>query len=243
MFFCHIEKFRIYIMLGWSLMALPACTGFVDFYDELPQIVDNGYDQLFVDATTYDDWTYIDLHDLSKEYIKKSIPTELTGAWDSVTCYTYQEIKNGNSIELSSVQTDSQPEPEVWDIAIHHFEIRTNGGQSFETSYTSLDQVPDSLSLIPDVVWESDVLTHDRVWVDLSNSLAFDIGCQTIAISQPLSRMASMDVSNPPPIYSVSGKVCLLQMKDGTVVGLFLDNYMNSKGQKGHLTISLKFLQ
>lgn len=233
----------LYFGLGMSVMTFPACSGLFDPYDELFVSGSNLYNQLHIDATTYDDWTYINLHDLSKPNVKMPIPMQLTGAWDGETCYTYQEIKNGHSVELSSVQTDTQPEPEEWDIAIHHFEFRTNGGQSFETGYTSLDQVPDSLSLIPDVEWEADVLTHDRVWVDLSSSLAFEIGCQTIAISLPLSNMAFMDVTNPPPIYLVSGKVCLLQMRDGKTVALFLDNYMNEKGKKGHLTISLKFLQ
>ncbi|MBQ7239209.1 MAG: HmuY family protein, partial [Bacteroidales bacterium] len=41
-----------------------------------------------------------------------------------------------------------------------------------------------------------------------------------------------------PPIYNVSGKVCLLRMADGTVAAMKLDNYMNEKGKKGYLTIS-----
>lgn len=227
-------------MLGLSLMAFPACTGLWDPYDVLPSTLGSGYEQLQIDATTYDDWTYINLHEPSAPFVRMKIPMALTGEWDSVTCYTRQEIKFGTTTELSSVPTDSQPEPETWDIAVHHFDIRTNGGLAFETSYTSLAQLPATLDEIPDVVWEADQLTTDRVWVDLSNSLAFDIGCQTLPISLPLSRMASMDVSNPPPIYSVSGKVCLLRMNDGTVMALFLDNYMDSKGQKGHLTISYK---
>lgn len=233
----------LYFWLGMSVVTFSACSGLFDPYDELPTSSTNVYDQLHIDATTYDDWTYIDLHDLSKPFVKMSIPMELTGEWDGVTCYTRQEIKFGTTTLLSSSPTDSQPAPEVWDIAIHHFDIRTNGGQAFETDYNSLSQLPATLAEIPGIEWEEDQLTHDRVWVDLSNSLAFDIGCQSIAINLPLSRMASMDVSNPPPTYSVSGRVCLLRLSDGAVFALFLDNYMNDKGRKGHLTISVLPLQ
>lgn len=236
----HLEKTLIYTMLGLSVLTFPACTGLFDVYDDLDnvQAPANGYPQLQIDATTYDDWTYISLHKVTEEFVKRLIPMSLSGEWDGVTCYTRQEIKLGTTTELSSTPTDSQPDPSEWDIAIHHFDVRTHDGQAFETTYTSLSQLPEHLSEIPDIVWEADRLTTDRVWVDLSNSLSFDIGCQTIPISLPLSNMATMDVSNPPPIYQVSGRVCLLRMSDGTVAALFLDNYMNAKGKKGHLTIS-----
>lgn len=238
-------------MLGMSFMAFSACSGlFGDLYDTLPDTNsgNEGKSSLHINATTYDDWTYIDLHSIaaagistpenSEDYVILPIPMTLTGEWDGVTCYTRQEIKLGTTTELSSTPTDTQPEPEHWDIAVHHFDIRTNEGLAFETTCSSLSQLPASIDEIPAVVWEADVLTKDRVWVDLSRSLSFDIGCQTIAINPVLSRMASMDVSNPPPIYNVSGRVCLLKMNDGSVAALFLDNYMDEKGRKGHLTIS-----
>lgn len=225
-------------MLGLSAMTFPACSGLVDVYDELPKEVASPYKQLKITAKTYDNWTYISLHNPEAEPIMLDIPQELTGEWDGMTCYTHQLIKLGTTTQLSSIKTDSQPNPEEWDLAFHHFDVRTNGGLSYETPYTSLDELPEHLADIPGIIWETDQLTQDRVWVDLSNSLAFDIGCQTIPISLSLSNMASMDVSNPPPIYNVSGRVCLLQMKDGSVAALFLDNYMNEKGQKGYLTIS-----
>lgn len=236
-------------------MAFSACSGmFEDLYDEYPAVGEEDvYSRLHVDATTYDTWTYIDLHaiaqaiesgsqeelDEAHRYKVMQIPMSLTSEWDGVTCYTRQEIKLGTTTELSSTPTDTQPEPEHWDIAIHHFDIRTNHGAAFQTHFTSLSQLPESLAELEESIeWQPDVLTTDRVWVDLSRSLSFDIGCQTIAISLPLSSMASMDVSNPPPIYQVSGKVSLLRMADDTVAALFLDNYINDRGIKGHLTIS-----
>ncbi len=233
-------QYPILTVLGMSSMTFSACSGLVDIYDELTvqDTASSPYRQLHVTATTYDDWTYLTL-DNPDSTVVLPIPTTLnSGEWDGVTSYTRQEIKLGSTTELSSTPTDAQPEPERWDLAFHHFDIRTNGGMAFETEYTSLDQLPAHWSDIPGIEWQADQTTKDRVWIDLSNSLAFNIGCQTIDISLPLSNMAWMDVSNPPPIYNVSGHVCLLRMKDGTVAALFLDNYMNEKGKKGYLTIS-----
>ncbi|MCR5393895.1 MAG: HmuY family protein [Bacteroidales bacterium] len=232
-------QYSISFMLGVSAVTLSACSGLVDVYDELPDGTgETEYAQLNVKATTYGDWTYVSLHDTTLAPVVLDIPLELTGEWDGVTCYTRQQIKLGTSVELSSIPTDTQPEPEEWDLAFHHFDVRTNRGCSLETEYTSLDQLPDSLSGVLGIAWEPDSLTSDRVWVDLSSSLSYNIGCQTIAISHPLSRLVSMDVSNPPPIYNVSGRVCLVKFQDGSVAALFLDNYMNEKNQKGYLTIS-----
>ena len=233
-------QYSILTVLGMSLVTFSACSGLWDVYDELPvqDYSTSPYKQLHITATTYDDWTYITFENPDSSVVLP-IPTSLNASeWDGVTSYTRQEIKLGTTTELSSTPTDAQPEPERWDLAFHHFDIRTNEGTAFETEYTSLDQLPEHLSDIPNIEWQADQQTTDRVWVDLSNSLAFDIGCQTIDISLPLSNMAWMDVSNPPPIYNVSGRVCLLRMNDGSVAALFLDNYMNEKGKKGYLTIS-----
>jgi hypothetical protein len=50
-----------------------------------------------------------------------------------------------------------------------------------------------------------------------------------------------MDFSTPPPKYSVSNRVYALRMSDGTYAALFLDKYYDTLGQKGILTIDIKY--
>ena len=88
-------------MLGMSLVAFSACSGLVDVYDELPEEVTSQYPQLKITATTYDNWTYISLHQPEADPILLDIPQTLTGEWDGVTCYTRQQIKLGTTTEYT----------------------------------------------------------------------------------------------------------------------------------------------
>ena len=40
--------------------------------------------------------------------------------------------------------TEGQEEPEEWTLAVHRNNVRTNGGAVLETSYTSMDELPES---------------------------------------------------------------------------------------------------
>ena len=45
------------------------------------------------------------------------------------------------------------------------------------------------------------------------------------------------DTSTMPPIYTLSGKIYLLRLKDGTCAALRLANFMNDAAVKGYMTI------
>lgn len=55
--------------------------------------------------------------------------------------------------------------------------------------------------------------------------------------NRELSRWLDVDKSTMPPIYTMSGKVYLVNLRDGRRVALRLDNYMDGSGIKGYLTI------
>ena len=60
-------------------------------------------------------------------------------------------------------------------------------------------------------------------------------------VNPVLTRWVTMDFSTPPPKYSVSNRVYALRMSDGTYAALFLDKYYDTLGQKGILTIDIKY--
>ena len=49
--------------------------------------------------------------------------------------------------------------------------------------------------------------------------------------------MLDVDSSTMPPIYTLSGKIYLLRLKDGTCAALRLVNFMNDAAIKGYMTI------
>jgi hypothetical protein len=51
-----------------------------------------------------------------------------------------------------------------------------------------------------------------------------------------LSKWLDVDTSNMPPTYTLSNKVYVVRLSDGTRAAVKLDNYMDAAGIKGVLT-------
>ena len=52
--------------------------------------------------------------------------------------WVYINLHNGDSITLSYEQATL---PDAWDIALHRYDVKTNGGKAVETSFGSLDEL------------------------------------------------------------------------------------------------------
>ncbi len=193
---------------------------------------------IYLNTNNYNEWIYLNLSDKTVEHLE--IPTTLTQEWDGVSGITYQKI-SFNPTEYQKqdfVKTDPQPEPEKWHFAIHHFDVKTNNAEVYESEYTSLDQLPDNSSAFSDAEFSTDVFTDNQCIVDRSQMLSYYIGYQNVKCNLVMSNWATMDFSTPPPVYSSSGKVYILKFQDNTSCAIILDSYMNESGSKGYLTMS-----
>ena len=107
------------------LSSLSACHGILDeLYDEPSDEVTLKEGQLYVDASSWTDWYYIDLTDAKKEFVRKEIPTEATDSLHRVSppplgaggLYTYWYDVFGEGISKHEFRgftpTDKQSEPE-----------------------------------------------------------------------------------------------------------------------------------
>lgn len=142
---------------------------------------------------------------------------------------------------LEERQVDTQPEPEEWDLAIHHFDVRTNGGQVLQTGYTSVDDLPESSVSFASEGFRPDERTSHQCIVDFSGMFDYNIWYQASPVNLVLSDWVRMDFSTPPPKYEASRRVYLLRMQDGTVAALHMKSYMSEAGTKGILTIDVKY--
>lgn len=229
-------------------LALSGCHGILDgIYDDAPsdssfkegfQKAETGANRhvLMLDATSYDEWIYVDLHDMAIERI--STPTSLTSEkWDGKSGITYNLVHGDQYTELSITPTDPMPEPAKWDFAVHHFDVKTNGGSAAVAPSQNLSLASKSQASTLDFVadkWS----THQAI-IDLKEMMGFKIGYQNSHYSPILSDWASMDFSTPPPTYSASGDVYYLRMADGSMAALQLRSYMSPLGSKGYLTIDI----
>ena len=229
---------------------LAGCNGMFDgiydepVHDEALQMGFNptaqeGRYTLILDARKYDEWIYLDLHRLAIK--SHPIPATLTGEWDGRSVWARYNVQGSRYTLLEERQVDTQAEPEQWDLALHHFDVRTNGGSVLQTGYTSIDALPQSTANFASEEFRPDEWTRHQCIVDFSGMFDYNIWYQASPVNLVLSDWVRMDFSTPPPKYEASRRVYLLRMQDGTVAALHMKSYMSEAGTKGILTIDVKY--
>lgn len=247
---CTGKSYVKLIALCLASLVLAGCNGIFDgIYDEpvSDEVLQLGFNPaaeegrytLVMDARNYDEWIYMDLHRLTLE--KRDIPTALTGEWDGKSVWARYNVQGSRYTLLEERQVDAQPEPEEWDLAIHHFDVRTNCGQVLQTGYTSVDDLPESSASFASEGFRPDEWTSHQCIVDFSGMFDYNIWYQASPVNLVLSDWVRMDFSTPPPKYEASRRVYLLRMQDGTVAALHMKSYMSEAGTKGILTIDVKY--
>lgn len=206
----------LFLVMGAAVMSLPSCNGMFGWiYDHPSATVDFGFINMdkatgkgtvYIDATSYTKWTYID--------------------FQSAT------------IDTTVLATDGSEEGEVlsWDLAIHRYDTKTNGGTVMETGFDGLDALAASGKL-PDGEWVPDTWTDSTVMVDVSGMMDGNIVYAPSFYNAELSKWLDVDTSTMPPIYTLSGKVYILKTSDGRMAAIRLSNYMNESKVKGFMTL------
>ena len=199
------------------LLSFQACNGiFSDIYDQPSPETENEYGfilvdesshtgRIYIDATKYTEWHYIDLHE-------KLVTTE---------------------------PIDSKA-PEKWDFAVHRYDTKTNGGTVWESSVSDFHSLPNPTTL-PSESFIGDEWTTDRITIDMSQMMDGIILYAEDYYNPCLSRWLDVDTSTMPPTYTLSGKVYLLRLPDGSYAALRLVNFMNDAAIKGFMTIDYMY--
>lgn len=192
---------------------LCSCDGiFHNIYDDPKQIPQSEYgfikvDEktcsgiIYVDASTYDRWVYIDFRN--------------------------------KRIDTTNILV-GENEPVQWDFALHRYDVKTNNGSAVETAFSLLEDVPpsDNINLgefSPDI--------SDSIMVDVSGMMDGIIKYVPSKKNPVLSRWMNVDTGTMPPIYTLSNKVYILQMSNGSRAALLFTNYMSPASVKGIITI------
>lgn len=158
--------------------------------------------QIYIDATSYTSWHYIDF-----------------------------SSRTVADIEIS----DDRNEPEEWDFAIHRYDARTNGGSVLETGCSEFSQlVPENLE---SGEYVSDEWTTEQIITDMSGMMDGVILYQESFYNPVLSRWLDVDKSTMPPVYTMSGRIYILALPDGSKAALKLTGFMNGNAVKGYMTI------
>src|SRR5574344_1060923 len=178
-------KRYLYFYVGVVLtMMLGSCDGTFDgIYDDA---VDDGQQQqgfqtggdgsryqISLDARSYDHWYYIDLHNRNIDTVE--VPKTLTGEWDGESQRTYYNVHGSVYTEQQRVKVDTQKDAASWDIAIHHFDMKTNGGAALETAYSSIDEAPETSDAFVNATFTADEWSMHQCIVDFTGMMSYNI--------------------------------------------------------------------
>ena len=168
------------------------------------------------------------IYDTPEPYVP--VPTEeFAYQYVNATAYTnwvYFNLHEKDSLTLDYRQTDV---PVGWDIALHRYDVKTNGGAALETSYETLDELAQAVEsgdfLQPyNSMWVADV--EDSVTVDMSHMMEGYLVYTPSPVNREIGKWLALDLSTMPPVYTPSNKVYLVRLADETVAALRFNDFM-----------------
>ncbi len=155
------------------------------------------------------------------------------------TQWIYFNLKDGSYTSL--LYSEKENLPEDWVLALHRYDCKTNSGAALETSYTSLSALIDAISSGAYTCPLDEAFTQDEeaeIVVDMRDMMNGNVGYDTDQLNPVLSQWIVEDISQMPPIYTLSGKVYLIRMTDGTFAAVLFTGYTNpySNDAKGYVS-------
>lgn len=118
-----------------------------------------------------------------------------------------------------------------WDIAIHRYDVKTNGATVVATSESDITKV----TAIPSDGFVADIKT-DSLMVDSSGMMNNKIGYATTNLNEVLSGWMNLDLSIMPPKYTMSGQVYVMKLKSDEYAKIKFTDYSNDADVKGHIS-------
>jgi len=238
-----------------------SCEGGFDFIYDKPEAARSVSGQIYIDASSWKHWYYLDLkaiadslrqdstYDASSSVVMKDIPMEATGdtlhtnAHHMAGQYMYWYDIFGEGLKKNIFQyftpTAEQENPDSWTLAIHRDNVRTNGGAAYETSLTDINAVvPADYA---DAVFTEDSWSENEVWDDNSRMLLKYVPSQGINTNSVLSSWLVMEITTPPPTFYHNNHVFILRLSDGTYAALQLADYISPAGTKCCMTIKYRY--
>ena len=243
-------------------IALQSCDGILDgIYDKPSEdAAATVSGRLYVDASDWTQWHYIDLHALadsvgrdsafntSSLWVTKDIPVAeapSAPAGNRGGIYTYWYDVYGVGISRYEFRnfypTEAQESPSEWTIAVHRNNVRTNDCEAAATEYSEISQVPSGRDFLASLEYKGDKWNETDVWTIRDRMLLGLIGNQGIAVNPVLSSWLRICIPPMPPAFELNSKVFVLRLPDGTYGALQLADYQSRTGVKCCLTINYRY--
>ena len=179
-----------------AVLSLSSCHGiFGGIYDEPVEETSDGFGFIKINEATRTGTIYIDASDYAK--------------------WNYISLKDKKVV--TALYTEQQPEN--WDFAVHRYDAKTNGASVFETKYYDLTDIS-SVSKFSGADFIADEWTTNKITIDMSQMMEGIIKYAEDFYNPCLSKWLNVDTSSMPPVYTLSEKVYILKLQDGTFAAL-----------------------
>lgn len=178
-------------------------------------------------------------------------PSEMPGNDDKDNTYTnidateytnwvYLNLKDGSQTTVAYDQTDGVPSD--WTIALHRYDVKTNQGAAYRTSYTSLDDVRTAIDKGTFPMPDASQFTADeagKITVDMSHMMEGYVDYADATLNKTLGSWLTVDTSSMPPTYTMGDNVYLVRTKDGDVAAIKFTGYSNpyQSNTKGYISL------
>lgn len=205
-----IQKVIKSVLALLPVLTITSCNGIMGgIYDEadLSCNTDFGFQEsctltklgkVYIDATSYTNWVYIDFATMHTETLSVDSPT-----------------------------------PESWDIAVHRYDAKTNNAKVVITDCSDFAAARGAEI----TSYVADEWTTRTIVTDMSTMMDGYLSYADSYYNAELSTWLNVDTSTMPPVYTLSGKVYIVELNDGRKIALKLTDFMNGDGVKGYLTI------
>lgn len=183
--------------------------------------------KMTVNASDYGMWTYIDLKTGKTQTLRDFSP--------------WNYLSDGVVVSTTPAQGSQADLTIDWQIAIHRYDIRTNGGAAIATTEKEMDKV----TAFPESGYTEDVTVENTIVTDMSGMMDNKIGYaatgkQNNVLNQWLTKTATGAM--PPYVYEPTGLIYIVRCKDGSHAKLKFTDYSNDEGKSGYVTFSYEYI-
>lgn len=121
-----------------------------------------------------------------------------------------------------------------WDIALHRYDVKTNGASAVATTEKDITKVTE----IPASGYVADI-TNDSIMVDNSGMMNSKIGYAISDYNEVLSKGIEFDSKTMPPTpsnWTMSDLVYVVKLASGEYAKIIFTDYRNDDNATGHIT-------
>ena len=121
-----------------------------------------------------------------------------------------------------------------WDIALHRYDVKTNGASAVETTESDIKKV----TAIPSSGYVADIKT-DSLIIDNSGMMNNKVGYATSNINEVLNKgieFSSVPMPPTPANWTMSDKVYVIKLSSGEYAKIKFTDYSNDADVKGHIS-------